>query len=142
VKTYLADLVLSAHTIASQLNGTSQGIGCRDAALSTILLLGFGIVFFAVGLTLINRDRCTGVCEIIGLTLLYAGGPVSALIGIASESVIVAWPLDLTLWVVLGFAVARLAAGRDTRPWGLLVALVGLSLIYGLVLSQIVELAV
>lgn len=142
MKSYLADVVLSAHTIASQLNGTTQGTGCRDAALSTFLLLGFGIVFFAVGLTLINRDQCTGVCEIIGLTLLYAGGPISALIGIASESVIVAWPLDVTLWVVLGFAVARRAASRDTRPWGPLVALVGLSLAYGLVLSQIVELAV
>jgi len=142
VKSYLADVVLGAHTIASQVNGTTQGIGCRDAALSTVLLLGFGIVFFAVGLTLINRDQCTGVCEIIGLTLLYAGGPMSALIGIASESVIVAWPLDLTLWVVLGFAVARLATSRATRPWGLLVALVGLSLAYGLVLSRIVELAV
>lgn len=124
------------------MTSSSQGIGCRDAALSTVLLLGFGIVFFAVGITLINRDQCTGICEVIGLTLLYAGGPVSALIGIASESVIVAWPLDVTLWVVLGFAVARFTGSRDHRPWGLLVALVAFSLVYGLVLSRVVELAV
>ena len=119
-----------------------DGIGCRDAALSTGFLLGFGIAFFAIGLTLINRDLCTGSCETIGLTLLYAGGPISALIGIATESVIVAWPLDVTLWVVLGFTVARITGNRGTRPWGPLLSLVALFLLYGLVLSQIVELAV
>lgn len=124
------------------MTNTSQGIGCCDAALSTALLLAFGIVFFAVGLTLINREQCIGVCEMVGLTLLYAGGPVSALIGIVSESVIVAWPLDVTLWVVLGFAVARFSGRRDIPPWAPLVALVGLFLAYGLVLSRIVELAV
>ena len=124
------------------MTSTSEGIGCRDAALSTVFLLGFGIVFFAIGLTLINRDLCTGLCETAGLTLLYAGGPISALIGIASESVIVAWPLDVTLWVILGFGVARFTGNREIRPWGPLVALVVFFLLYGLVLSQIVELAV
>lgn len=119
-----------------------DGFGCRDSALSTVFLLGFGIVFSAVGLTLINRDLCTGSCETIGLTLLYAGGPISALIGIVTESVIVAWPLDLTLWVVLGFTVARVTGNRGSRPWGPLLTLVALFLLYGLVLSQIVELAV
>ncbi|HEX2405430.1 MAG TPA: hypothetical protein VHM29_12090 [Acidimicrobiia bacterium] len=122
--------------------GRSEGIGCRDAALSTIFLLAFGIVCFATGLTMINRDVCEGVCETVGLTLLYAGGPVSALIGIFSDSVIVAWPLDVIVWVVLGFAVARLATNRRIPPWGPLVALLVFFLIYGLVLSQLVELTV
>lgn len=119
-----------------------EGIGCRDAALSTVFLLGFGIVFFAVGLTLINRDPCPGACETVGLTLLYAGGPISALIGIFSDSVIVAFPLDITLWVVLGFGVARFASNRDVGPWGPAVVLVLFFLVYGLVLSQVVELVV
>lgn len=121
---------------------SSDGIGCRDAALSTAFLLGFGIAFFAVGLTLINRDPCTGLCESAGLTMLYAGGPISAAIGVLSDSVIVAWPLDTILWVVLGFSIARFAGSRGTRPWGLLVGVVLVSLAYGLVLSRIVELAV
>ncbi len=110
--------------------------------MSTIFLLAFGIVFFAIGLTLINGDVCEGICETLGLTLLYAGGPVSALIGIFSDSVIVAWPLDVILWVVLGFAVARLATNRGIQPWGPLVALLVFFLAYGLVLSQFVELNV
>jgi hypothetical protein len=119
----------------------NEAIGCRDAALATIFLLGFGIVFFAIGLTSINREVCTGLCETVGLTLLYAGGPVSALIGIFTDSVIVAWPLDIMLWVVLGFGVARFAQNRRIRPWGPLFVLLGFFLAYGLVLSQLVELA-
>jgi hypothetical protein len=119
----------------------NEGIGCRDAALATIFLLGFAIVFFAIGLTSINREVCTGLCETLGLTLLYAGGPVSALIGIFTDSVIVAWPLDIMLWVVLGFGVARFAQNRGIRPWGPLLILLVFFLAYGLVLSQLVELA-
>lgn len=118
----------------------SEGISCRDAALSTAFLLVFGIVFFAIGLTMINREVCVGLCETFGLTLLYAGGPVSALFGIFTDSVIVAWPLDVIVWVVLGFGVARYASNRRTQPWGPLLALVAFFLIYGLVLSQFVEL--
>jgi hypothetical protein len=119
-----------------------DGIGCRDAALATAFLLGFGIVFFAIGLTLINQETCTGACETLGLTLLYAGGPVSAVIGILSDHVIVAWPLDVTLWVVLGFGVARFTANRGTRPLGAALAVLLLFLALGLVLSQFVELTV
>ena len=119
-----------------------DGIGCRDAALSTAFLLGFGVIFFAIGLTLINQDTCTGACETLGLTLLYAGGPISAVIGVLTDHVIVAWPLDVTLWVVLGFTVARAASRRGSRPLGLALAITALSLVFGLVLSQFVELAV
>jgi hypothetical protein len=122
--------------VASQ----NDGIGCRDAALATIFLLGCAIVFFAIGLTTINREVCTGACETVGLTLLYAGGPVSALIGVFTDSVTVAWPLDLILWVVLGFGVARFAQNRAIRPWGPLLILLLFFLAYGLVLSQLVEL--
>jgi hypothetical protein len=118
----------------------SEGISCRDAALSTGFLLAFGIVFFAAGLTMINREVCVGLCETLGLTLLYAGGPVSALFGIFSDSVIVAWPLDVIVWVVLGFGVARYASNRRIQPWGPLLALIAFFLVYGLVLSQLVEL--
>jgi hypothetical protein len=110
--------------------------------LSTGFLLGFGIAFFATGLTLINREVCTGLCETLGLTLLYAGGPISAVIGVFSDHVIVAWPLDVTLWVVLGFGLARLSGRRKIRPLGPSLAVVIFFLIFGLVLSQFVELTV
>lgn len=119
-----------------------DGIGCRDAALSTGFLLGYGIVFFAIGLTMINREVCTGLCETLGLSLLYAGGPISAVIGVFSDHVIVAWPLDVILWVVLGFWVARFSGNRDMRPLGPALAIVVIFALIGLVLSQLVELTV
>jgi hypothetical protein len=122
--------------------GQQEGIGCRDAALATAFLLGFGIALFAIGLTMISQDTCTGACETLGLTFLYAGGPVSAVFGVLSDHVIVAWPLDVTLWVVLGFTIARMAGRRGIRPLGPAVAAISVSLIFGLVLSQFVELAV
>ena len=70
--------------------------GCRDAAIVTAFLLGFGAVMFAVGLTMINGDSCTGWCETLGLTALYAGGPVSAIFGVFTDSIVAAWPLDIT----------------------------------------------
>ena len=105
-------------TIAGLVPSASQPPGCRDIAITTGFLLGFGIVMFAIGLTLINREACSGVCEVVGLTLLYAGGPISALIGVFTETVIVAWPLDVMLWVILGFGVARWAENRGRRPLG------------------------
>jgi len=121
---------------------TSQAPGCRDAALATALLLGFAIALFAIGLALISQDSCTGICETAGLTALYAGGPLSALFGVFTDSVVVAWPLDVTLWVVAGFWVARYAEGRGRSPSAVALVIVLISLAYGLVLSQLVELTV
>ncbi len=120
----------------------TEAPGCRDAAIVTGFLLGFGVALFAIGLTLINRDSCAGLCETVGLAFLYAGGPVSALFGLLTDSVVVAWPLDVTLWVVLGFTVARWATNHQRAPLGVAVLVLIFFLVYGLVLSQFVELAV
>ncbi len=120
----------------------NQPPGCRDIAITTTFLLGFGIVMFAIGLTLINRDACAGLCETVGLTLLYAGGPLSALIGVFTETVVVAWPLDVMLWVVLGFVIVRWAENHRRRPLGVALVVLLVFLALGLVLSQLVELTV
>ena len=116
--------------------------GCRDATIATGFVLLFAIALFAVGLTLVNREVCDGLCETTGLTLLYAGGPISAVFGIFTDSVVIAWPLDTTLWVVAGFWAARIAHRRDTAVLPIAVLLIGVAVVYGLVLSQFVELTV
>lgn len=120
----------------------SEAPGCRDAALATLLLLGVGIAFFASGLGMINQDSCSGSCEFVGLALLYTGGPISALIGAFTDSVIVAWPLDVMLWVLLGFWCARIGERRGRSSLVYAISILGIALVYGLVLSQFVELAV
>lgn len=116
--------------------------GCRNAAIATSFLLGFAVVFMVGGLSVVNSDSCDGVCQTLGLTLLYAGGPLSALLGVVFGGLWVAWPLDVTLWVVAGFASARWAERRSRGVLGVALVLLVLALIYGLVLSQFVEIAV
>lgn len=115
--------------------------GCRNAAIATALLVGTAVVFMVAGLTLVNDSGCSGGCETAGLTLLFAGLPVSAAFGFAFGDLVVAWPLDITLWVVAGFGLARFSDRRDRSVAGIAVAVVVLALVYGLVLSQFVELA-
>ena len=123
------------------MSGNRDETGCRDAAVATLFLLGFAVVFMITGLAMSQRVDCQGLCETAALTLLYAGGPLSGLLGVVFGSLWVAWPLEITLWVIVGFAAARLAARRSTRVLGLVTLILGVALIYGLVLSQLVEIA-
>jgi hypothetical protein len=117
---------------------SSDGPGCREAALATSMLTGLGLVFMVVGLTMTRQQGCDGACETLGFTLLYAGAPVSATFGIFFDGLVLAWPLDITLWVALGFWIAR----RERGIWGPVLLALTLALTYGLVLSQLVELTV
>lgn len=110
--------------------------------MGTVFLLGFAIVFMVVGLGLSNQEACRGLCETFALTLLYAGGPISAVLGVVFGGIWVAWPLEITIWVVIGFAIARFSARRSRGVLGVAIVVLGLALIYGLVLSQFVEIAI
>lgn len=120
----------------------TESTGCRGAAESTAVLIGAAVVFVFAGLFLTNAESCTGVCETLALTMLYAGGPISAAIGVFFGGIWVAWPLEITLWVVVGFVAARWAERRSTRPVRVAMIVVLIALAYGLVLSQLVEIAV
>lgn len=93
------------------------------------------------GLSLSQRGDCDGICETTALALLYAGGPLSALLGVLFGSVWVAWPLEITLWVIIGFTAARIAGRRSKGVIGIVLLILFAALIYGLVLSQFVEIA-
>ncbi len=124
------------------MNRPAEPPTCRDATIVTGFILTFGVVLFAIGLTMINRNGCSGFCETAGLTFLYAGGPISAVLGVFSDTVVAAWPVDVTVWVIVGFGVSRWATSRGKRPLGVALVVVLLALLYGLVLSQFVELTV
>ncbi len=107
--------------------------------MATGFFLGLAAVFMTVGLLLTRQPDCQGLCETAGLTLLYAGGPISALFGVFFGGVFLAWPLEVTLWVVLGFTTARVAERREIPASAAALLVVAGALIYGLVLSQFVE---
>ena len=104
--------------------------------------MGVALVFMAIGLTLVNDSACSGWCETLGLTLLYAGLPISAAFGVLFGDLVVAWPLDITFWVVVAFFIARFSGNRSRSVFGPLLVAIALALAYGLVLSQFVELAI
>ncbi len=104
-------------------------------------MVGFALAFMAVGLTMVNNPGCTAVCETTGVTLLYAGLPVSGVFGFFFGDLVLAWPLDITFWVVVGFLLASLTDNREIRPAGAAMAVVVAALLYGLVLSTFVEMA-
>lgn len=120
----------------------SDAPGCRNAAITTGLVVGFALAFMAVGLAMVNNPGCTATCETAGITFLYAGLPVSGIFGFFFGDLVLAWPLDLTFWVVVGFLLARLTDRRGLRPAGAAMAVVVVALIYGLVLSTLVEMAI
>lgn len=120
----------------------TEPAGCRDVALATAFLLAMAAAFLGVGLALVRGEQCAGACETLALTLLYAAGPVSALFGVLFGGVVIAWPLDATVWVAAGFVTARIAERRGQGAVGVALAMVIAALVYGLVLSQLVEIAV
>ena len=115
--------------------------GCRDAAIASGLLVGVAVVFMAIGLTLVNDSTCDAACETLGLTLLYGGLPISAVFGVLFGDLVVAWPLDVTFWVVAGFLLARFSESRRRSVLGPALIVIVLALAYGLVLSRFVEIA-
>ena len=116
--------------------------GCRSAAIASGVLVAFAVIFMSIGLTMINQTTCDGGCETVGFTLLYAGLPVSALFGVGFGELVVAWPLDITFWVVIGFLLARIADNRGRNASSLAILGIIIALAYGLVLSQFVEIAI
>lgn len=116
--------------------------GCRTAAIAAGALVITAIILMAGGLSLVNDSGCQGGCETLGLTLLYGGLPVSAVFGVLFGDLVLAWPLDVTVWIVIGFALARYSDNRGRSVAGPIVVTVALVLAYGLVLSQLVEIAI
>lgn len=118
-----------------------EGVPCRTVTLTALGLLGTAAVLFTVGLLLTGSDDCRRACETIGLTVLYAGGPVSALFGVIGGAVVVAWPVDVITWIMLSVLAVRIAERRAVAPLRAAAAIVGAALVYGFILQFFVELA-
>ena len=117
--------------------------GCRNAAIASGILVALGLAFLAIGVALVEAGTCEGACETLALTLLNAGLPISAVLSVLfSDLVVVAWPLDITFWVVIGFLLARFSDNRQRNVLGAVLITVLVALGYGLVLSSLVELAI
>lgn len=93
----------------------SEGIGCRPAAITTGVFLGFSLLMLVAALLI-------GLDQRVSYPFLFAGGPVTGLLTGIGGDLAFSWPLDLTVWVVAGFLVARSA--DDPRRYRFLVGAV------------------
>lgn len=117
--------------------------GCRNAALAAGILVAVCLAFIAIGIPLVTSADCVDVCRTASETILFAGTPISAIFNMVfGGDLVVAWPLEVTLWVVIGFALARFAENRGRSVLGPVMVTLGLALVYGLVLSTQVEIAI
>lgn len=99
-------------------------------------LIAFAVAAFAGGIAL--ALSCAGSCARAGVALYAAGGPVSGLFAAVAGELPIAWPLDLTVWILVAFAVARRADRPDARLGRSALAVIGFALVYGLGISLLV----
>ena len=121
---------------------SSKGQGCRETALVSGFLIAFALIAMAVGLVLINRAGCEGLCETAAVVLYASGLPLSAAMAFFFGDLVVAWPLDVTFWVVAGFVIVGRTSRIPKSPYPTALAAVVLAITYGLVISTFVEIAI
>ena len=109
----------------------SDGVGCRPAATATAIFILFSVAMLAIALII-------GLDQRLSYPFLFAGGPVTGLLTSLGGDLAFSWPLDLTVWTVLGFFVARYAdePARYRFMVGLVIAA---ALILGLATGLLVE---
>ena len=103
--------------------------------LLTLTSLGFWIGFF--------------VLDPPNYLLVFAALPVSALFTVlgaalssGSSDFLLAWPIDIGVWLAVGFVVSRWATrrGLGVRAYAyVFLAVIAVAVVYGLVLSLLVE---
>jgi hypothetical protein len=117
--------------------------GCRSAAVATGILIAVCLAFIGIGIPLVTSPDCLDACRVASETILFAATPISAIFNMVfGGDLVVAWPLEITFWVVVGFLLARYADNRQRSVLGPVIVVLGLALVYGLVLSTQVEIAI
>ena len=117
--------------------------GCRSAAIASGILVAVCLAFIGIGIPLVTSPDGLDACRVASETTLFAGTPISAIFNMVfGGDLVVAWPLEITLWVVVGFLLARYADNRGRSVLGPVMVVLVVTLTYGLVLSTQVEIAI
>lgn len=114
--------------------------GCGPAAAGAGALVGLAALGFWIGFFILDSPN---------YLLVFAALPVSAfftvlgaLLSSATSDFVLAWPVDLGVWLAVAFIVSRWATrkGLKVRAYAsVFLLVVAIALIYGLALSLLVE---
>lgn len=99
------------------------GCGSAFAVLGT--LVAFSVVTAWIGIATTN------------FALYFAGLPVSGFFSLFGSELILAWPLDALVWISAAWIIGQRAA--PDRYLRTVLAVLGVALAYGFLLSQFVE---
>ena len=104
------------------------------------MLLGLAGLGFWIGFFLLDPPNYLIVFAALPVSSLFT--VLGALLSSGSSDLLLAWPVDLGVWLAVAFVVSRWAARKELGPraFGLVFgAVLAVALVYGLVLSLLVE---
>lgn len=113
--------------------------GCRDLTRLAAVFLLFSAVGLAAGIRLISNQACERLCETAGLALYGAGGPVSGLFAALAGGLVLAWPVDITLWIVLAFGAIKLSNARAIPIRRVAIWVLSGALLWGVLVASLLE---
>lgn len=119
--------------------GAPEGVGCKSLVAVAGALVAFAVVMVTVGLVILLGDP-SPTLEAIGFTAYAAGAPVSGAFAALAGGLPLTLYLDVLVWILIGAGIVRLAdRGRSLAR--LVVMTVAVAIVYGVVISALVELA-
>ncbi len=114
--------------------------GCRLAAAGAGVLLGLAALGFWIGFFVLDPPNYALVFAALPVSALFT--VLGALLASASSDFLLAWPVDLALWLAAAFVVSRWATSKQLRPRAyasVFLLVVVIALVYGVALSWLVE---
>jgi len=117
-----------------------EGVGCKPLLTVTGILLAFAVAAVTIGLSILLSDDVSGGLERIGFIAYASGAPVSGLFAALAGGLPLTLYLDVIVWMLVAFAVVRLVE-RGRSPRRLIGTVIGVAVVFGIVISSLVELA-
>lgn len=118
----------------------SKPPGCGVAAASAAILLGLAALGFWIGFFVADPPNYFIVFAALPVSAFFT--VLGALLSSASSDFLLAWPVDFGLWLAVAFVASRWATRNDLKLRAyasVFLIIVAIALIYGLVLSLLVE---
>ncbi len=119
--------------------GAPEGVGCKSLVAVAGALMAFAVVMVTIGLVILLGDP-SATSEAIGFTAYAAGAPVSGAFAALAGGLPLTLYLDALVWILIGAGIVRLSErGRSLQR--LVLTTVSVAIVYGVIISSLVELA-
>jgi hypothetical protein len=118
----------------------SKPPGCGLAASAAVVLLGLAALGFWIGFFVADPPNYFIVFAALPVSAFFT--VLGALLSSENSDFLLAWPVDFGLWLAVAFVASRWATRKDLKLRAyasVFLIIVAIALIFGLVLSLLVE---